>query len=420
MWTVGAVVVSLGVDRLFVSPLLAHRIGKAAFDAFQFVRDFTTLFSNIAGSGFRLHFLRNLVRMDADDKRQAVRSAAVLISGITCIAFPVAALAVAAFAMRDQFRSGNDADSWALFLPFGVYGLARAMEFVISVNLRVRRKFYKLFLLRLAEGAALVSLVLLLPSVSLAVVGWMYAASMVLPLLLSLVFNRDIVAWGSFVDGASLRGLATAAPPGAILAGLESAQTLLPRLFLFSLATGDGRLTALFAGMSIVNLFISPAGFMSQLVLSLLAGKREFDLTARQGRLYLTVILASAAFATLIAYVAGRITLPWIWSREPQIVAESIGFFHWLALAIGCLAVRDMLKPFAVKFLPMRMVIAFSAIPLIVQVIALVLLIPRYQGTGAAVALAISSLIAMLSWIAAFEYLRRTARVIPENEPDDI
>jgi cation transporter-like permease len=66
-----------------------------------------------------------------------------------------------------------------------------------------------------------------------------------------------------------------------------------------------------------------------------------------------------------------------------------------------------MMRPIGLKFASLWTVVVLSGLTLLVQLIALGVLIPLWNDSGAAIGLAISSAVSMVFWLGIFEQFRR-------------
>jgi hypothetical protein len=397
IWTVAALALPLALDRLIACPILRERLGKEAFGGLMWVRSLAYMFGNSIANGFSIPFLRDLVKHTADEVRIRMRTALVLTAVLTTILMIVVNLV--ARQVGGPFVYDNAA---ALLLPFLAFSLARALELIITVRLRVHRKVRQIFLLRTVEGAVLSVAAMMLSTNSVLVISCLYASSTILPLLLSAFFNRDVLGRGQIWNTVAAKHLLIQAPAGILMVAIDSAQVYAP-IILLGAISGQASVSPFYAA-GVAYAFLTPVTYVGQAVLNLVAGKKTFDMHGQRGWYYLVTTLGLAAMVGLLSYFVGKPMVSYFYPGDAPV---TFTFFHWFAVANGCASVRAMMRPIGLKFARLWTVVLLSGLTLLVQLIALGALIPLWSDKGAAIGLAISSAVSMVFWLGIFEQFRR-------------
>lgn len=406
-WTVAALAMPLVLDRIVACPILRQRLGEAPFGSFVWVRSLAYMFGNIIANGFSIPFLRDLVHQSEAEVRIRMRTALLLTSVLTCVVMCLVSVVACYVGGPFVWRNAE-----ALFIPFIGFALARSLDLVITVRLRVQRRVRQIFVLRTIEGVVLSAAAIFIPTRDILIIAAIYFSSTFIPMLLTGFFNRDVLAGGRGWDLDCAKSLLKQAPAGSLMVAIDSAQVYLPIILLGAMA-GKNAVPAFYAA-GVGYAFLTPITHLGQAVLSLISGKKSFDLHGRRGRQYLGTTLALALAVGLTSYVVGRWLVVFLY---PLDAPATLKFYHWIAVANGCASVRALMRPIGLKFAPLKSVVRLSWITLAAQVAALVTLIPLWQAAGAAVALAISSAIGMLIWLTIFEQFRRgdTAPAVESN-----
>ncbi len=407
-WTVAALAMPLVLDRLVACPILRRRLGADPFGSFIWVRSLAYMFGNNVANGFSIPFLRDLVKQSEDQVRIRMRTAILLTAVLTCVVMWIVSVVACYFGDNFVWRNAE-----SLFLPFAGFALARSLDQVITVRLRVQRRVKQIFVLRTVEGVILAGAAICFPTRDILLIALIYFASTLIPMLLSGFFNRDVLQGGRGWDRGEAQSLLKEAPAGILMVAIDNAQVYLPIILLGAMA-GKSAVPALYAA-GVGYAFLTPITHMGQAVLSLISGKKTFDLHGRRGRMYLATTLGLALAVGLTSYIVGRWLVEYLY---PLDAPDTLKFYHWIAIANGCASVRALMRPIGLKFAPLKSVVRLSWITLAAQVVALAALIPLWQAAGAAIALAISAALGMLIWLAIFEQFRRGTAIAAEVATD--
>ncbi|MDZ4781755.1 MAG: hypothetical protein SGJ19_15995 [Planctomycetia bacterium] len=409
-WTVAALAMPLVLDRLIACPILRQRLGAVPFGSFIWVRSLAYMFGNIVANGFSIPFLRDLVKQTDEEVRIRMRTALLLTSVMTCAVMCCVSVVACYFGKPFVWRHAE-----ALFLPFIGFAIARSLDLVITVRLRVQRRVRQIFILRTVEGVILSAAAIFFPTRDILLIALIYFSSTLIPMLMTGFFNRDVLAGGRGWDWGCAKELLKQAPAGSLMVAIDSAQVYLPIILLGAMA-GQNAVPAFYAA-GVGYAFLTPITHLGQAVLSLISGKKTFDLHGRRGRIYLATTLGLALAVGLTSYIVGRWLAEYLY---PLDAPETLKFYHWMAIANGCASVRALMRPIGLKFAPLKSVVRLSWITLAAQVVALVALIPFWQAAGAAVALAISSAVGMVIWMVIFEQFRSGAASAAEIASEGI
>ncbi|MBU0618537.1 MAG: hypothetical protein KKI02_12535, partial [Planctomycetes bacterium] len=405
-WHSVGLMLPLALDRLIICPVLNEQLGKELFGSFVWVLGIMSLFGNIAANGFAILLMRSLAHSPLDTARLMVRTALLLSGMFSCLILALASFG--SYVIADEVVRAN---ALALYIPLAVFALMRSFQLIVLANLRITRRFASLFALKLVEASVLLSILLVAPGKSLPLIGTLYLVSIVLSLPVGVASSRHLIGTGRWWSSQTAKWLITGWFAGALLTVLDQTQVYASRIIVGALS-GGAQVAVLYAGTSIGNLFCAPAGILGSLVLSLLAGKKTFVLTGRRGHLYLLFVSGLAVSIGIVSFLVGRVLVGLLY---PLLAPETLSFYHWIAVANGCVCVMVLARPVAVKYGTMSSVALLSAITLTLQLGALVVMVPLAQARGAAISFAASSSLAALLWLLYFNRLRRRAEQDDSN-----
>lgn len=398
-WNMAALTLPLVLNQFVACPILRKRLGRDAFGGLMWVRDCSMLFGNNLANGFSLPFLREMVKMPEAEARHRLRVAMTLTFVSTLVVMAIASVGCY-FVAGPQVQ----ANAWQLFVPFTGYALARAMEFVATVRLRVVRAVRAVFVLRLAEGLVLCLGALCIPTTSMLILAGVYLTSGVIPLVMSIWFNRDLFEPGKWWEAAAARDLVRQAPNGALMVLIDNCQLYAPGLLLGAMAS-ESEVTLLKVA-SVGFSFLVPITNLGQTMLNYLAGEATFDFRGKVAKRYAQASLAVAVAVGLLSYFVGAAM---IWFFYPADFVDVMKFYHWFALANSFASVRSLMRPLGVKFASLSTIVKLSAVTLAVQLISLVALIPTWKAAGSVMAMAIASGVGMFVWLWIFAQLKGKA-----------
>lgn len=403
----GGFALALAVDRLIVCPVLNQHLGSELFGGFMWTMGLVNLFGSVAANGFAILLLRDLAAFDKVRSGTFVRTA-LLLSGALSILI-LAGTACVGLLAADRLVI----EHWrALFIPLGAYALIRSFELILFSILRVERRFATIFVLRVAAAAVLLCNLAVAPTGNLWYIGGIYCAAALAATGACTVVVRHVLWSRSWWDGVMAKALLGGWIVGATMTFSEQMQVYGSRLLL-GVLTDTHNVTVLYAGTSIGNLFVAPIGIAGGVVLSMLAKHRRFVLGGRVGVQYLVIAAGIAACVGIASYVIGPVIVRLLYKNVSSVTT---GFYHWIALANAMTAAALMLRPVAVKYLPLGRVLVVSVIIALVQLGALGVMIPRYGASGAAASLAASSVVATALWAMCFFFARSRGERQDEGE----
>lgn len=399
-WTTGGVALTLGIDRLVVCPLLNESLGNEVFGAFVWTMGLVNLFGSIGANGFAILLLREMAGHSAEKANSLFCTSLSL--GSLCAIVIVAASLAASLPFADAFVRANASP---LFVMLGAFAIARGLELIVFANLRIERRFVTIFLLRVVEAAILLINVKLAGGGNLWLIGGVYAASAIVVLPLGLGTCASRLRGGRWWDSGHAKLLMAGWAAGALLTLLEQMNVYASRLVLGAVE-GSASVASLYRGTSIGNIFVVPVGLVGGVVLSMLAGKTEFVLKGRTGGQYVAISAACGAGVGLCSLLLGG----WVVRRQYGSLADdTLSFYFWIAIANGFTALSLMLRPVAMKYLPLKRLTLVSLLVVLIQFGALAVLVPSAQARGAAMALAGSSAVGSVLWLWCFVWASRRA-----------
>ena len=409
-WSTAAFALPLAFDRLVICPVLKRYLLDDVFGAFVWLLGIVNMIGLAAGVGFGNYLMREFPHQTAEQARVLLRNALTLAAVVGAAAILVGG--TLSFGLADEVVRAH---AWELYVPLGVFAVVRCVEWMLLTTLRIRRMFVTVFALKVAETLVLLSVLPLAPSRNLWLFGSIYVASVLVPLGLGAYLCRAEIGRGAWyeprVAWAIMVGWCGLAASGLI----EQSLVYLPRTVLGILQEDIAAVTILFQGTSIGNVFVMPVGLGGGIVLSLLATKKHFALRGKMGIAYLAVSLALAAGVGVASYVGGR----WlICHLYPDSAEQTLAFYHWIAIANAEAAVIVLMRPVAIRYLRVRNLVLLAASSLTLQLVALVILVPTAGARGAAIALTLSSLLAMVLWCGAYVRLCAAAERQAAEPPD--
>ncbi|MBJ20215.1 MAG: hypothetical protein CL933_12465 [Deltaproteobacteria bacterium] len=379
----------LALDRLIVHPILNQYLGKELFGSFIWVLGIVNWFGSVAADGFAMLLLRDFVRQSVEAAGRMFRTAFTLTVVLSLLLIPVALLM--SLGIADEMVLSN---AWSLYLPLGVFAVLRGTSLLLVTNLRIKRRFRTIFGLRVVEAVVLLGNLVIAPTRSLWLIGIVYAASALFSMPIGAMTSVELRNRMGWLDPQWSRWLMAGWGAGALLNILNHSQLYLSRVVLGALSD-VGEVAILYAGTAMGNLFVVPVTVLSTLVLSLLGGREEFVFKGRTRLLYVLTSYGIALSVAIASWFGGR----WlVANRYPDLAPETLKFYHWIAIANGCVAVMILMRPVVVKYgrLSATMLIAF--ITLIVQIVALAVWVPIAQAEGAAIGLATALAVAAALW----------------------
>jgi hypothetical protein len=282
-----------------------------------------------------------------------------------------------------------------LYLPLGVFAVLRGVSLLLVTNLRIKRRFRTILFLRVAEAGVLLMNLVVAPTGSIWLIGLVYAASVLFGAPIAAVVTKELRGAAGWFDPHWRRWLLAGWTAGAMLNLLNSSQVYLSR-FVLGVLADVGDVAVLYAGTAMGNLFVAPVTVLASLVLSLLGGRDDFVFSGRTRRLYLALTSGIALTVALASWTGGR----WlVQNRYPDLASDTLEFYHWIAIANGCLTVMILMRPIVVKYGRLSMAMLIASATFVAQMIALIALVPIAQAEGAAMGSAIALAIGAVLWM---------------------
>ncbi len=402
-WSAAGFVLPIGIDRLFVAPVLNRHLGADVFGGFVWMLGIVNLFGNVGANGFALLLLRNLATQPAPQAGRTLRTAFVLSGAVSAVILIVSA--IGAYFVAGPAAQRNFA---ALGVTLVAFGALRSLGFIVNTHLRVERRFAAIFIVKSIEAGVLLLNLFVAPLRSLWLVGFVYVVSVVAPVPVAFRFSGGFPRRERWWDTPAARWLLVGWLAGASLTFVDQSQVYAARTFVGMLCS-DQQVAVLYAGTSIGNVFVMPSTMLGALVLSLLARKTTFAFSGKRGFGYLGGVLGTATCVGLASFFLGQILLRLLY---PDLAGQTMRFYHWIALANGCTTMMLLIRPVAVKYARLHKLSILSGFTLLVQIALLLVLIPGRQAAGAATALAGSAIVGMCLWLTYFVILWHRAPAV--------
>lgn len=395
-WVTAGFILTLAVERLVLHPHLAATFGDVPFGAFVWVLGVVNLVGMVAANGFVINLVRDLKSKQDDEARDFVRQALMLTAIISAGILTISGFIAYPFADEIVRKYG-----YQLFTTLSVFAAIRGVQSVLFSILRIERHFRTIFALRCIEGAIMLSILYFAQLEKMWVIGAVYIASVLLPSILAAIREPMIELRGKWSDRKQIAGQLQGWMGGAALALTEQGQLQASRLILGA-TVGSAEVTVLYAGTSMGNFFVAPVSIIGGLLLSIIAAHTTSRLTGKRGLLFLALVVLTGVSIWGASHFLGTWLVKW---RYPSVAPQTLQFYHLIAGANGLAAIMILLRPVAVRYLPMRWVNATSATTVIAQVGLLLWLTRTYGARGAAIALLLSSLVGATLWLATYLYL---------------
>lgn len=389
LWTAAGAMLPLAIDRLVIHPALNQHLGKDLFGSLVWVLGIVNWIGSSPAEGFAVLLMRDSARQAPEAAGRMLRTSLSLTIVLSMIVVPLAFLASTFFA-DDLVR----ANSWSLYLPLGAFAVLRGGSVLLIYNLRFQRMFKTIFFLRVAEAAVLLVNLAVAPLGSVALIGLIYIASVILAVPIAVAKTGELRGRTGWLDPHWIRSLMGGWTAGATLHFLNSSQLYLSRSILGAMAD-VGEVAIFYAGTAMGNLFVVPVTVLAVLVLSLLGGRKDFVFKGNTRLLYLAATYGLALFISLASWIGGR----WlVQNRYPDLASETLEFYHWIAVGNGCVTVIALMAPMVIKYARLSTPLLVAASTFAVQGIALVALVPGGQAAGAAQGLALAMAFGGLFW----------------------
>ncbi len=399
-WTAAGSMLPLAIDRLIVHPILNQYLGTELFGSFIWVLGIVNWFGSVAADGFGMLLMRDFARQTVEAAGRMFRTAFVMTIGMSLVLVPIA-LAVSLTVADDLII----ANGLALYLPLGLFAVLRGISLLLVTNLRIKRRFRTIFFLRVVEAVVLLANIWVAPTRSLWLIGLVYAASALIAIPVGSIASIELRARTGWMDANWSRWLMAGWGAGALLNVLNHSQLYLSRIVLGALSDVS-QVAILYAGTAMGNLFVVPVTVLSTLILSLLGGRGEFVFSGRTRQLYVTVSYGIALSVGTASWFGGR----WlIENRYPDLAPETLKFYHWIAIANGCLAVMILMRPVVVIYGRLSATMLIAGVTFGVQILSLAIWVPIAQAEGAAIGLASALGVAAVLWTVMALRLKPTA-----------
>lgn len=380
-------------DRLLVNPRLNVTLPQTEYAALIWATGVALMIGNTLGNGIAMLMLRQLPTLDSLQRRAFVRTTVVLSAGCAAITLLLAAIACAGAAppdVRDHAPS--------LLIPLLAMGMTRAVLAAFLMVLRVDRMFLALFGIHFLEALILLACLVTVMATSLLNISLVYCTSSLMALVFAMGCTQEQWRTGSWWDWGAARHLGAGVLPACSITLCEQSQVHTPRIAVGSLLP-IVEVSVLFVASSVANMFVVPLNIVGMAVLSLLAGHSGFALRGVRAPLYLCVAIVVAVITAIATDVLGRLIIE---SLYPDKAADIARFFHWIAVATGGTVVMVFIRPVAIRYGSLERVAATSAASAIGQIVVLVLAVPVWGLTGAAVAIALCAVLGALWWVFIF------------------
>lgn len=397
-WNAFGAIVPLFLDRLVVHPVLQRELGESVFGGLIWVLGVVNLVGFVGSAGFSTLLMRDYAKYTPAAGELAFRCSLVLSAIISFGLLAITALSSSWIA--DQVVQEN---AWALYVPLLVVGMLRSITHILYTSLRIQRAFRTIFYMQALEALVVSSILLIADSESLWLIGLIYVASALVVMPLAFWNIEDLHSKSKWWDLPTAKMLMGGWFAGAMLSIINNSQIYLPRLIVGVMA-GTVQVTVLYPGIAISNIFTMPVSILAQLVLSLLGGTSRFVLSGKKATLYFAAVVLFSAILSVLSWVTGGYVVA---TCYPDVAADTMEFYGWLAVANGFTCVMMMLRSVMLKYSPLWITTWLQGVVLVIQFVGLLVLVPSRQSAGAAQASCLGAIVsAVLFTVFYFRMIR--------------
>ncbi len=391
-WNAADQVITLGVPRLILFPILGAMLGEDTFGTFVIALGLINIVGLSPSNGLVGYIIRDLVKQDDSSQPLLLRTSLTL-SLATTLPFTLF------FIFGAQQLSGlyqNNAGLMRLLPWLGAYLLLTNIVETSLTMQRVRRNFHISALVHTLQSAVLFSAIPLYRAWGEQGIAIAYVIATTAALIASISSERSTYLRTPIYAGRFAKAAMRVWPAFSISAFISLSAGYLDRLVL-GYWWSPAVVAPFFAAVSTASMFAVPGVQASNLMLSMLGKFERKDQFDR--RFYSRYAWFIGAW-TMMAFIVGVfLGSPILTLLYPRYVEQALPLWSYAVAAFALSNVPMLCRPFVSKFLNPNLLPALSTISLIARIIPLVILVPTGGKHGAVLALLIGSAITALAWL---------------------
>jgi len=405
----------LAIEKFVLIPLLLPVLGQHEIGWFIWLMGWVTMLSALSGAGFG----DALMRLHAKSKEsgqwpELLGSGAILTSLVSLVAALIGGIALVALSSGRELGLCDI----IMLVALGGYLLLFSSRRVLDVGFRVELQFGKTAFIQLLAGLTVLSAIPLAYLLGTAGLGVGYAFSGLLAIAIQLYLLRGLFSGGKLYGAACFKHLALTAPAFAIVAGMGIASQVGSRLLL-GIFRDFADVTVFFAAESVVAMATIPLAFISNVVYSLVARKRQRQDFSR-GMILQHVL--SSLMCSLLILIGIRLFGHWVLTiffakiaKNPELVAAAWPLLQILSIGAAAQVLLMLSRGFIYRFCSFRRILSYAGLNFVVLVGVLAIAVPRWGLYGAAWAVTIGNSFAGLLWFGSYLYIFLFRRSTREN-----
>ncbi len=408
-WNAADQVITLGVPRLVLFPILGAMLGEDSFGTFVIALGLINIVGLSPSQGLVGYIIRDLVKQDESSQPLLLRTSLTL-SIATTLPFTLF------FIFGADHLAGLYHNNPGLISLLPWLGAFLLLTNVVETSLtmqRVRRNFHISALIHTLQTAMLFLAIPLYRIYGVQGIAIAYVPATTAALVVSIVSEKSTyLRWPLYSSGFAKAAMRVW-PAFSISAFISLSAGYLDRLVL-GYWWSPAVVAPFFAAVSTASMFSVPAIQASNLMLSMLGKfERKDQFEKKFYRRYAWFIIAWTIMAFVVGVFLGKPILSLLY---PRYIEQALPLWPYAVAAFAISNVPMLCRPFVSKFLSPSYLPALSTISLISRVIPLVIFVPTGGQHGAVLALLIGSAITAVAWLAL--YLRHFvfAADIPQSK----
>lgn len=388
-------IVSLGIEKIVLIPLLLEMMGKDTLGRFILILSWVQLMAQFTSRGAADGIMRLYIKAKEQEGWVTLLATG---TGMTCLTCFV--LLVTAGGVFLAIARGNVEPLVVLTaVCLGTFGIFMTAKNILNVSFRVDLQFGRIAFVEIFIGIVLLLSVPLAYLLGIMGAGVGYALAVGLAIGLQLWLIRNKIRGQRFLDMSWVKPLILVVPIFVLANLLGIAATLSGRLFLGAYRP-VGDVTIFFAAEVIIAIVLSPVGFLGSVIYTLVVRKAKVD------DISLTVLLqhiVSCVACTILVFVTIRLVgeqiLKW---RYPSVAEASWPLVKILAIGGSLKTGYFLSRGFVYRFCSFKRILFCLVISFAVVGVMLTIMVPTWGLWGAAWAVSIGSAITGLLWFGTY------------------
>jgi len=390
-WTAADQVISLGIPRLILFPILASMLGEDVFGSFVIALGAIQLVGLAPSNGLVGYIIRDLVREEPPAQAVLIRTTLVLTAAVV-LPFTLFFIFGAPLVAR-LYDDNRSLLSWLPLLGFYLL-ITNIVETLLSLH-RVRRTLGRMTLVHAVQTVCLFLAVPLYVLQGDAGVATAHVLAAVAALFAVIILEHRTIIGRPVYSSVFARAALKVWPAFSLSAIIPLSAGYLDRLLLgYWWSPAD--VAPFFAAVSTASMVAIPATVVSNVTLSMLGRVRDArGFNRRFYTLYSFGVLIAAVLVFFIGVLIGEPLLRFFYAKFAD---EALPLWNYAVAGFALLDITILLRPFVSKFLSPAMLPILSTLTLVARVAPLLVLVPKGGPLGAAQALLIGSVATAVLW----------------------